>query len=128
MGHAEMSGFTILETMVAMVVAAVMLAGLYSLFGKNLTAVDGAEADARAVLLAQSRLEGMGVTRALHTGTTSGQTDDGYRWVEEVHPEESEPRDVRAALVPYAVRVTVSWQSERGPHSLSLDTVRLAAP
>lgn len=122
-----MNGFTILETMVAMVVAAAILAALYGLFGKNVTAVDGAEADARAVLLAQSRMEGIGIAQSLRPGISRGQTNDGYAWVEEVRPDEGAKLDPKAPLLPFAVKVTVSWSGERGTRSLSLDSVRLAA-
>jgi prepilin-type N-terminal cleavage/methylation domain-containing protein len=121
-----MSGFTILETLVAVVIASVMLTALYGLFGRNIAAVDGADSDARAVLLAQSKMESVGAS-PLRTGTTHGQTDDGYAWTEDIRLDDGLPRDARPSLVPFAVTVTVSWRNDQGPRSVSLDSIRLGS-
>jgi len=122
-----MGGFTILETLVAVVIASAMLAALYGLFGRNIVAVEDAGDDARAVLLAQSKMESVGASRPLKTGTTHGQTDDGYAWTEDIRLDDSLPWGAQPSLVPFAVTVTVSWRNDQGPRSVSLDSVRLGA-
>ncbi|HEY1723152.1 MAG TPA: prepilin-type N-terminal cleavage/methylation domain-containing protein [Magnetospirillaceae bacterium] len=122
-----MHGFTILETLVALVVAAAILSVLYGLYGTTLGGIDAAEASTRATLLAQSRLESVGVARPLHIGVTRGQADGGYSWIEEVQPKIQKAVTASSQLIPFVVRVTVSWHDTRGGHSLSLDSIRLAA-
>ena len=122
-----MAGFTILEAMVALIIAAMLLAVLHGLFGNELMAIGSAEGEARAILLAQSRLESLGISRPLAAGESRGRTEDGYLWREVVLPDSIGAPGQYASVTPFAVTETITWRTGAANHSLSFDTVRLGA-
>ena len=76
---ADASGFTILEVLAAFVVFAVTLAVLLQLFSGGLRDAQLADEYARAVLIAQSRLDGYTAAERLEEVNASG-TESGFAW------------------------------------------------
>lgn len=70
-------GFTLLEVIVAVVIAAVCLAALSQAFATGVRAAGISSDYMRAMTLAQSKLAGVGVERAVSDGSESGSTIDG---------------------------------------------------
>lgn len=76
---AHASGFTILEVLAAFVVFAVTLAVLLQLFSGGLRDAQLADEYARAVLIAQSRLDGYTAAERLEEVNASG-AESGFAW------------------------------------------------
>ncbi|GAB0114925.1 type IV pilus modification PilV family protein [Acidisoma sp. C75] len=112
------AGFTLLEVLVAFVIAALAAIVLYR------AAFDGAAESGTATLYqeaterAQSRLASIGTLTPLHPEQASGADGGGFRWRVVITERASEPR-----LSLYTVRVTEQF----GSRSVTLTTERLAA-
>lgn len=76
---ASASGFTILEVLAAFVVFAVTLAMLLQLFSGGLRDAQLADQYARAVMIAQSRLDGYTAAERLEEVNASG-AESGFAW------------------------------------------------
>lgn len=123
-------GFTLIEIVVALLVlslaSAVLFEGLSLGFRNARTADDFAQ----AVLIAQSKLAPTGVEAPLSAGTTSGEELEKFTWTVTVDPVEvaAEAGTTPGSLQPYFVVVDVVWSDGSAERSVSLSTLRLAAP
>lgn len=114
------SGFTLLETVVALVIMALGVTALGRLTATGLAASEQAERLAVATQLARSLLARTGVDDALAVGEDGGAWDDGYRWRRTVRPV---PQELPADFVPVEVQVTVG-RGQRDP-TVTLKSFRL---
>ena len=124
---ARRRGFTLLEILVSVTILAVALVALMRAFSTGLMGIGLAEARATAVAHARAKLEEVGTVIALEAGDLEGEWEDGYRWhvaIERYQLELGEA-DAGAALAPYTVEVTVSWDEAR---KFTLSTLRLGPP
>src|ERR1700739_623987 len=85
------NGFTLLEVVVALAIAALALVGLFRAGSGALFAVDTAARAEEAVQRAQSHLAAVGRDAALVEGEFTGDDGGGYRWALRVSP--ATPRD-----------------------------------
>jgi len=127
---ADNAGFTLLEFLVAFTIAVMLLFTFYRLMGGDLKDSAAADAVTRATLLAQSKMEAIGVTEPLAPGIARGRIDDDFSWRVEVAPWASDggqaSRPSRPTPKGYEVRVTVSWHDGENQRSVSLDSLRLS--
>lgn len=112
-------GFTLLETMVALIIFALAAGALGQMIATGLSAGRQADALWTVTNLARSALARQGADEALEEGSLTGQWEGGFGW----------RRDVRLfadgdTLVTAEVAVTV-WKQPAGP-SVTLTTLRLA--
>lgn len=81
-------GFTLLEVIVAVVIAALCLAALSQVFATGVRAASTSSDYMRAMTLAQSLLAGVGVEKATSDGSESGTSSDGrLTWTVTITPE-----------------------------------------
>src|SRR5881394_4497563 len=74
-------GFTLIEVVVAFLLLSLVMATGFELFTTGMRRAGDLEDRAQALVVAQSRLAGVGAEYALKEGVSSGQTDDGkYSW------------------------------------------------
>ncbi len=127
-GGARQAGFTILEVLVAFVVAALLLSVILGGFSQGLSNLRLVDQRAQAVLVAQSRLAEVGVVTPLRPGAFQGveSGDKPFRWTVNVTPLDWEYAARVAAMgaVLYRVDVEVSWGARGSEKSLSLTTLR----
>ena len=131
----QAGGFTLLEVLVAFVVAALALAVLYSGGIEGLTTTRTAKNRDEAVARATARLEAMCHGARLIPGLQSGDDGSGFSWRTQVQVAESallgggSADDLRPKLrlTLFSVGVTVSWPGGLRPHEVSLATRCLAA-
>jgi general secretion pathway protein I len=123
----DAAGFSLLETIAAFAIAAMTMTALMALLSRNVDGAGGIADYTRAIQLAQSALDDIGIAVPLMPGTTAGRFDSRFRWQLAVAPERSAIVDARTrrAVMPYRVRITVSWPAGSTARSVSLDTVRL---
>jgi general secretion pathway protein I len=87
-------GFTLLEVIVAVVIAAVSLAALSQVFATGVRAAGTSSDYMQAMTLAQSKLASVGVERPATDGVESGNSSDGrLAWTVTVEPEPTEDAD-----------------------------------
>lgn len=92
-GARHARGFTLVEVIVAVVIAAVALSALAGVFGGGARAAATASELTRASALAQGLLASAGVEKPLTDGVESGATNDGLRWTVTVTDESTEGDD-----------------------------------
>ncbi len=126
------AGFTLLEVVVALAIAALALVGLFQAGSGGLFAVDTAARAAEAVQRAQSHLAAIGRNAALTAGDSTGDDGGGYRWRLRVQPVATRPgasadNPSAAALTLFDVEVAVSWRARGRDRAVVLKTLRLGA-
>ena len=129
----QAGGFTLLEVVVALAIAAVALVGLFQAGSGGLFAVDTAARAQEAIQRAQSHLAAVGRDAALVQGEFTDDDGGGYRWRLRVRPV-----GTRRGLAPdgnsagsatlYDVEVAISWPGRTGDRSVVLKTLRLGTP
>lgn len=124
-------GFTLLEVLVAFAILAVALGVAFEIFASGLRGARSAEALTRAVLIAESRLAGIGVETDLTPGAAEGEAGDGMRWrvvIGEQAAADGDDDRIETPSLPVLldITVTVSWDGVGGEQFFALTTSRLA--
>jgi general secretion pathway protein I len=123
-------GFTLLEVLIAFVIASIALAVLYHGAIEGLLGSRLAVRTDQAVARARSRLTALCHGARLMPGEQSGDDGSGYTWRTQINRAATEmvqrggddppAAPMRADL--FAVRVTVAWPGTVRPHQVSLET------
>jgi general secretion pathway protein I len=126
----QSGGFTLLEVVVALAIAAVALVGLFQAGSGGLLAVDTAARAQEAVQRAQSHLAAVGRDAALVQGDFTDDDGGGYRWRLSVRPVATQQvlapvGNSAAPATLYDVEVAVSWPGRSGDRSVVLRTLWL---
>ena len=126
----QSGGFTLLEVVVALAIAAIALVGLFQAGSGGMFAVDTAARAQEAVQRAQSHLAAVGRDAALVQGDFTDDDGGGYRWQLRVRPVATHQALAPGgnAAVPatlYDVEVASSWPGRSGDRSVVLKTLRL---
>lgn len=129
------AGFTLLEVLVAFVIAAMALGLLFDAAGDGVTAVRTAGRTEEAVSRAKSHLAALGRDVTLADGTSQGDDGDGYRWRIRVTPVATSTPPAAPSrggvrqwpLTLYAIEVTLSWTENGRDRDVILRTERLTA-
>lgn len=126
------NGFTLLEVVVALAIAALALVGLFRAGSGGLFAVDTAARAEEAVQRAQSHLAAVGRNAALVDGEFTGEDGGGYRWTLRVRPLTTRQSLAADGVTPvnttlYNVEVAISWPGRAGERSVVLRTLRLGS-
>lgn len=128
MARAAQAGFTLLEVLVAFIIAALALAALFSGGLGGLRAANVSGRYTEAVSRAQSHLAAATIGDALSPGDRQGDEGNGYHWRVRIVPtatggpgQPGEP-----ALTLYAVSAAVSWTEADQTRAVQLETMRTA--
>lgn len=133
--HKANSGFSLLEVLVAFVILAMALGVLMQIFSGGLRNANRSSEYQQAVLLAQSKLDSVGIELPLEPGSLEGVFDDTYRWQVNIRhyaadQEDSDEASVRPRalhpLVLLTVDVRVFWGHLGLQRVFKLTTLRLA--
>jgi len=124
------AGFTLLEVVVAIAIAAVALVGLFQTGSGGLLAVDTAARVQEAVQRAQSHLAAVGRDAALVEGDFTDEDGGGYRWRLRVRPVGSRQvltagANANETQTLFDVEVAISWPGHSGDRAVVLKTLRL---
>lgn len=109
-------GFTLLEVIVAIAIAAAALAMLAVIFGGALGSTARSVSREMGLARARSRLDGALVLARPVIGRQEGVDQDGYRWVMETRQIATLPSGGGVPLAFYAVDVEVLWGSGARVH------------
>lgn len=128
LGRSTQAGFTILEVLVAFVIATLLLSMILSGFSQGLSNLARVDTRAQAALVAQSRMAEVGVLSPLQAGVTRGVEKAGraFHWQVSVAPLDWEyaARIAVMGTVLYRVDVKVSWGEGRTANSFELMSLR----
>lgn len=129
MKQSPQSGFTLLETIVAFLVFALVAGALQLCLSGGWRAVGIARYEQGALLVAQARLAEAGVSQPLVEGLEEGVSSDGFAWTRDVRVHGGTRDAPDAGPVGYWVSVRVSWREagHRPERSVSLTTLKLGS-
>jgi general secretion pathway protein I len=119
-------GFTLVEVLVALVIAAVALQTAFMIFADESQRVEDNKKTGRAIALAESKLDGLCVTEPLTPGRSQGTFDGDFIW--ELSAQALASQDAHPRVVPMEVDLTVSWQGGLHRHQVEIQTVKLTIP
>ena len=122
------AGFTLIEVLAAFVMLVLLLGGLFSATAGAMRSSSNAAFEQKALRLAQSHLDALGVASPLALGMTIGQFDGELSWHQRVTP--YSPARPANGIGGYWVDLTVE-QSRLLPglgRRLNLTTLKLASP
>ena len=120
----EMGGFTLLEAMIALVIAALVLGLFLANIRGGLRAIGVSEHRAQALSLARSYLDAAGIIAPLTPGTREEQATPGFYLRQSIALRDR----TQAGLGLYEVRVEIMWVEGADPQSVGLTTLLLAGP
>ncbi|HEV8014423.1 MAG TPA: prepilin-type N-terminal cleavage/methylation domain-containing protein [Stellaceae bacterium] len=124
-------GFTLIEVLVAFAIAAAILVPLLRLFSLGLRTFNNSQAYATASIWAESALDRYGTDDPIALGVQGGELPGRIHWerrTELYHDDAMSDAPLNAAIVPYAVTLTLSWPERSTRRSISFHALRLAPP
>ena len=125
------AGFTLIEVVVAVALAALALVALFQGGSAALMTTSQATRLEVAVDRAQSHLAEFADTGAIRAGDSEGDDGDGYHWRLTASPIASLPAETPDQPAPpprlYNIAVTISWGTGRHQRSVQLETERIVA-
>jgi len=126
-GKSQSSGFTLIEVLVALTILSISLAVIYAGLSSNVEGRRVSIDHQQATLLAESKLNSLGIQTPLVEGRTAGRFDNRFRWNTVVAPYSEEGEEVleEGQTRPVQVIVTVTWGEPNNERSVSLRTLRL---
>jgi general secretion pathway protein I len=124
---ARTAGFTLIEVLVAFVIAAVTLGAIYEIFSTGVRSNVATESYRDATLIGESALDALdGVP------ISAGESRDRLGAYERVTRITERPDLLPAGTLrrffPYQIEVTVTWRDGLHERSVDFATLRLAAP
>jgi general secretion pathway protein I len=124
------AGFTLIEVLVAFTIATMALVALYRVSSTGLSTGFTAERYSRALLIAESALDTIGIGEPLTPGTSTQRVDVIYDQNITVHarPDLVRPGTGGPAPYPYEVSVSIGWHEGRRDRSIALSMIRLGSP
>ncbi|MFK7794661.1 MAG: prepilin-type N-terminal cleavage/methylation domain-containing protein [Gammaproteobacteria bacterium] len=117
------SGFTLLETLVALSVLAISLGVIYQIFGTSLRNMQYTKEYSYAQMLAESKLSELGKGIPVKEGRYQGNFDQKYTWELNVEPIASISKN--ELIAKFRIDFVVLWDSSRGQRSVEITTHRL---
>ena len=123
----DRSGFTLLETLVALVILSVSIMVALELFSQNLRALRVSEETSRAVLHARATMEEMLADEARPPSYQEGAYEDGFRWSCSAAPQPTAAETTRAPEL-IELEVEIRWPAGEGWKSVSMRTLKLQVP
>jgi general secretion pathway protein I len=129
-------GFTLLEVLVAFVIAALALGVMFDAVLGGLRATESASHYEEALSLARSHLASV-TTVGIASQELSGDDGRGFHWSLRIRPagtitlprgpDEDPSQGQQAQATLYAVSVTETWRGDGGERQIRLDSARLGA-
>ena len=126
--HSADRGFTLIEVLVALAIAALALVAIFEGASAGMQSVERAQRTVAATRLAQAHMAEVGAVVPLAEGETGGTDSAGYRWQLRIRPAAAGPASADGFRGPvlYAVESIVSWGPATTPRSVRIQTLRLA--
>jgi general secretion pathway protein I len=118
-------GFTLIETLVAIMVLSISLVAIMQLFSGGLKAARLSENYTRAVFHAREKMEELLVSPKMAEGELEGSFDDEFRWKAEIRHIES-VKDSNPSTDTFAIRVEISWNEGESRKRFDISTLKVA--
>jgi len=125
-------GFTLLETLIALVIVGMAMAAIADVFGTGLITHHTSDTAQAALTIAENQIASAGAAQPLRTGKSEGIGAGGFHWVRTIAPFDDPAKNPAAsfaeqpgALRLFHIAVDVDWRDGRRQRQIGLDTLRL---
>ncbi len=135
MRHNSETGFTLLEVLVALIIATLALTALFSGAVTGMRSASLAAHYIQAVSRARSHLAVLGVGSPLVTSTTQGVDGSGFHWRISIRPEETTSIAIRTGgldraskasrIAIYEINVSIAWSMDGGLRQVALHSQKI---
>ena len=116
-------GFTLMETLVAMMILSIALVIIFQQFSEALNAGHISESYTRAVWHAREKMDELLLYETLSEEMLEGDFGDGYRWRYRIEPATfGNPLNVEG-LATYTITVWVSWEQGRKTKQMDISAL-----
>ena len=119
-------GFTLLETLVAMMVLSIALVIVFQVFSGALNAGHISESHTRAVWHAREKMDELLLYEALSEEIQEGDFEDGYRWRYQIEKAAADSQMKLAGAAAYIIRVWISWEQGQKTKQMNISTLTIA--
>ena len=124
--HAQrQNGFTLLETLVAMMILSIALVIIFQQFSGALNAGHISESYTRAVWHAREKMDELLLYETLSEDIQKGDFEDEYRWRYRIELAASDSPLNLDGLAAFAITVWVSWEQGRNTKQMDISTLIL---
>jgi len=123
------SGFTLIETLVAISILAISLVVLLQLFSGGLKSSRLSDEYTRGIFHAREKMDEILLAGELTPGLIGGQFDDGYKWrAESRHLNVPEAKDAGLPFRAFNIKVEVLWDAGGTEKNFTINTIKLVKP
>ena len=120
-------GFTLIETLVAIMLLAISLTIIMQLFSGGMRAVRLSNGYDRAVFYAQELIDEFLMAPRLSEEVRRGTFEDGYQWAVEILPMADATGARRPnRLTRFSIKATVQWPIDAGAKEIAMETIGLS--
>jgi type II secretory pathway pseudopilin PulG len=128
--HDSAAGFTLIETLVAFAIVALLLLPMLRSFSAGLASTSRADAVDGATLIAQSAIESLTPDAEAARLTDLDRQEGAYHVSGRISPYAGNgvPDGRNLPLAPYQISVTVNWPDGARMRSIVLNAIRLGPP
>lgn len=119
-------GFTLMETLVAMMIISIALVVILQRFSEALNAAHVSEAYTRAVWHAREKMDELLLCETLLEDVQEGDFGDGYRWQYRIEQVEYDSQLSPADWAAFAIVLKISWVQGRITKHMDVSTLTLA--
>ena len=95
MERVNQNGFTLIETLVAVIVLSISIVIIMQLFSSNLKSLPSSDLHLKAVLYARAKMEEILLFDSFMPGQSSGVFDDNFSWTVIIFKEEPEASETQ---------------------------------
>ena len=123
----RISGYTLIEVLVAFMILALALTVLLRIFSSGLRNVAVSSEYAQAVIVAEAQLAIAGITTGLQSGETRGSDGGKFNWTRVVtnYAPFTDNNERSAKVSAYYITITVEWPHAGRVRQVNLSSVRL---
>jgi len=123
----EAGGFTLIETLVAMMILSISIVVIFQLFSGGLKSARLSEDYTRAVFHAREKMEEVLLAEKLGNDVSEGEFGDGFRWKTQiVYLEPPEDEKQKQSVDMFNIRVEVVWFAGRHEKHFEISTLKIA--
>jgi general secretion pathway protein I len=120
----RLSGFTLLEVLVAMAIVGLAVTAILELFSSNLRAISSSEDHMRASLVAEARMREVLDDASLAEKGWSEVTNEGYRIDVMINKVQTERANMVGADL-YQIDLSLSWRKGMRDRTIALKTLKI---
>jgi general secretion pathway protein I len=125
-------GFTLLEILVAFTLLAVTFGTIMQIIAGSAKSTQKATQNTKVAMLAQSKMDELGLLEVLEEGSTSGDFDDRTSWTIQITPfdapYEGDNNQNITAVELMEVTLVITSEHGRKRHSVEFNTLRAITP